>query len=67
MSSTIRVRSSSNWSPPSTLFRDEQLNDPQRFPWLEGERLTGSFLFGHFHEEHEPDMHAWLEKVKTEG
>jgi hypothetical protein len=46
---------------------DEQLNDPQRFPWLEGERLTGSFLFGHFHEEHEPDMHTWLEKVKTEG
>lgn len=45
---------------------DEQLNDPQRFPWLEGERLTGSFLFAHFHQEHEPDMRAWLEKVKKE-
>jgi hypothetical protein len=43
---------------------DEQLNDPQRFPWLEGERLTGSFIFGHFHEEHEPDMRAWLAKIK---
>ena len=46
---------------------DEQLNDPQRFPWLEGERLTGAFIFGHFHEEHEPDMRAWLDKVKKEG
>src|SRR5437016_9249578 len=32
---------------------DEQLNDPQRFHWLEGEQLTGSLIFGHFHEEHE--------------
>ena len=47
----------------STLS-DEQLNDPQRFPWLEGERLTGAFIFGHFHEEHEPDMRAWLSRVK---
>ncbi len=46
---------------------DEQIKDPQRFPWLEGERLTGSFIFGHFHEEHEPDMRAWLDKVKKEG
>ncbi len=43
---------------------DEQLNDPQRFPWLEGERLTGAFIFGHFHEEHELDMRAWLTRVK---
>lgn len=43
---------------------DEQLNDPQRFPWLEGERLTGAFIFGHFHEEHETDMRAWLARVK---
>jgi len=43
---------------------DEQLNDPQRFPWLEGEPLTGSSIFGHFHEEHEPDIRAWLAKIK---
>ncbi|HET8845469.1 MAG TPA: DinB family protein [Ktedonobacteraceae bacterium] len=43
---------------------DEQLNDPQRFPWLEGERLTGAFIFDHFHEEHESDMRAWLARVK---
>ena len=46
---------------------DEQLNDPQRLPWFEGERFTGAFLFGHFHEEHEPDMRAWLARVKQAG
>ncbi|HLZ55342.1 MAG TPA: ClbS/DfsB family four-helix bundle protein [Ktedonosporobacter sp.] len=46
---------------------DEQLNDPQRFPWLEGERLTGALIFGHFHEEHELDMRAWLARVKQTG
>ena len=50
-----------------SALSDEQLNDPQRFPWLEGERLTGAFLFGHFHEEHESDMRAWLAKVKQAG
>jgi hypothetical protein len=47
-----------------SALSDEQLNDSQRFPWLEGERLTGAFIFGHFHEEHEPDMRAWLSRVK---
>jgi hypothetical protein len=47
-----------------SALSDEQLNDPQRFPWLEGERLTGAFIFGHFHQEHEPDMRAWLSRVK---
>jgi hypothetical protein len=47
-----------------SALSDEQLNDPQRFPWLEGERLTGAFIFGHFHEEHEPAMRAWLSRVK---
>lgn len=46
---------------------DEQLNDPQCLPWLEGERITGTSLFGHFHEEHESDMRAWLARVKQAG
>src|SRR5256886_14620938 len=50
-----------------SALSDEQLNDPQRLPWFEGERLTGTFLFGHFHEEHEPDMRAWLARVKQAG
>ena len=50
-----------------SALSDEQFNDPQRLPWFEGERLTGAFLFGHFHEEHEPDMRAWLARVKQAG
>jgi len=37
-----------------------ELFDPNRFPWMEGEPLTARALFGHFHDEHEADMQAWL-------
>jgi hypothetical protein len=47
-----------------TALSNEQLNDQERFPWLEGERLSGALIFGHFHEEHESDIRAWLAKVK---
>jgi Protein of unknown function (DUF1706) len=46
---------------------EADLLDPARFPWLEGEPLSGAAFFAHFHEEHEPDMRAWLERVKREG
>lgn len=43
---------------------DAVLVDPARFPWLEGPSLADSILsgdfFGHWHEEHEPDVRAWL-------
>lgn len=39
---------------------ETELQDPQRFPWLEGQPLSEAKFFGHFHEEHEPDMRAWL-------
>ena len=45
-------------------FSDDDVQNPQRFGWLEGEPLSGKLFFSHFHEEHEPDMRAWLEKVK---
>lgn len=41
-------------------FSDEELHDAARFPWLEGEAWNGAAFFGHFHDEHEPDMRAWL-------
>jgi hypothetical protein len=47
-------------------FPEADLLDPERFPWLEGEPLTAAALFGHFHEEHEPDMRAWLDRVRSE-
>jgi len=45
-------------------FSDDELQYPQRFEWLQGEPLSGKFVFSHFHDEHEPDMRAWLERVR---
>lgn len=48
---------------------EEVLADVDRFPWLEGQPFSGVAFFAHFHEEHEPDMRAWLARVekKTES
>lgn len=49
-----------------TALPEAKLLDPQRFRWLEGEPLSAASLFSHFHEEHEPDMRAWLaQQTKT--
>jgi len=48
-------------------FSDDELQDPQRFEWLEGEPLSGRFVFSYFHEEHEPDMRAWRDRVRRES
>jgi hypothetical protein len=48
-------------------FPEADLIDPARFPWLGGEAPTAAALFGHFHEEHEPDMRAWLGRVRGEA
>ena len=39
---------------------EEDLTTPGRFTWMEGKSLAGGDLFGHLHEEHEPDIRAWL-------
>src|SRR6266508_3921739 len=40
---------------------DEVLIDPVRhLPWLDGQPFSAGEFFAHFHEEHEPDMRAWL-------
>jgi hypothetical protein len=41
-------------------FPEADLHDPARFPWLAGETWNGAAFFGHFHDEHESDMRAWL-------
>jgi hypothetical protein len=46
-------------------FPEAELLDPHRFAWMEGAPLSAAALFGHFHEEHEPDMRAWL--ARQEG
>ena len=47
-------------------FPEADLLNPARFPWIAAEDfpLTGAVFFGHFHDEHERDMRAWLEKVR---
>ena len=45
-------------------FPDDGLQNPQLAAWLEGVPLSGRLLFDHFHEEHEPDMRAWLDRVR---
>jgi hypothetical protein len=45
---------------------DEVVMDPGRhLPWLEGQPLNASRFFAHFHEEHEPDMRAWLAQMES--
>jgi len=41
---------------------EDALDDPARFPWMEGTAVTGATLFGHFHDEHEADMRAYLSR-----
>jgi hypothetical protein len=45
-----------------SAFPEVELMDPHRFEWLEGELLSGAAFFAHLHEEHEPDIQAWLNK-----
>jgi hypothetical protein len=46
-----------------SAFPEAELFAPNRFDWLEGEPMSAAAFFGHFHEEHEPDMWAWLGKL----
>jgi hypothetical protein len=43
----------------------EALDDPGRFPWMEGTSLSGAAFFSHFHNEHEADMRAFLSRQPT--
>lgn len=46
---------------------DEVLADAQQhLPWLEGEPFSPGGIFAHFHDEHEPDMRAWLARVEKQ-
>ena len=44
---------------------EDKLDDPKNFPWMEGAPLSGAAFFGHFHDEHEADMRAWLARDAT--
>lgn len=44
---------------------EQAFTDPTYFPWLEAEPLSAATFFAHFHEEHEPDLRAWLAQQRT--
>lgn len=42
---------------------EADVTTPGRFSWLEGQSVTDRDFFGHFHDEHEADVRAWLARV----
>src|SRR5437667_11975458 len=45
-------------------FSEDELQNPRRILGLEEYQISCSMFFAHFHQEHEPDMRAWLDKLK---
>jgi hypothetical protein len=46
---------------------DQVFTDVQHYlPWWEGSSITPGAFFAHFHEEHEPDMRAWLARLNEQ-
>ena len=43
---------------------DDVLAEAHRLPWMEGQPFNAAEFFAHFHDEHEPDMRAWLARVE---
>ncbi|MBA2521077.1 MAG: ClbS/DfsB family four-helix bundle protein [Chloroflexia bacterium] len=50
---------------------EEAVWSPDHFPWTEGaaigQAIVDRTFFGHFHEEHEPAVRAWLSSVNHPG
>jgi hypothetical protein len=45
----------------------QAFTDVRRYlPWWEGSSLTADAFFAHFHEEHEPDMRAFLARMQSQ-
>ncbi len=44
---------------------DQELSNPSRYPWMGGEPVGAviGYSFEHFHDEHEADLNAWLDRV----
>ena len=44
---------------------EEDVTTPGRFSWMGDQALTEADFFGHLHEEHEPDIHAWIATLRS--
>lgn len=63
----VRAQDTLQWVILETMFSllpEALFNDPQAIPSLRGDTvaqvMTAEVVFGHFHEEHEASMRAWL-------
>jgi hypothetical protein len=43
---------------------EQVLADAHRLPWMDGQPFSAAEFFAHFHQEHEPDMRAWLARLE---
>ena len=43
---------------------DVVIEGERRLVWLDGRRFPAGEYFDHFHDDHEPDVHAWLARVE---
>ena len=44
--------------------RCEQVEPEYQLVWVGDQRFLASEFFNHFHDDHEPDVHAWLRRVE---
>lgn len=49
---------------PDTV-RIEHIEPNFYLVWVDNERFVASEFFNHFHDDHEPDVRAWLERDKN--
>ena len=50
-----------------SLPDDVRIEPQWRLVWLGDERFSASEFFDHFHDDHEPDIRAWLTQIENKG
>ncbi|HEX9333661.1 MAG TPA: hypothetical protein VF896_17345, partial [Anaerolineales bacterium] len=48
------------------LSDDVRIEPEWHLVWLNDERFPAGEFFDHFHDDHEPDMRAWLARVEKQ-
>lgn len=43
---------------------EDVIANAHRLPWMAGHPFNAAEFFAHFHEEHEPEMRAWLARLE---
>jgi len=48
-------------------LRIERLNPTYYLVWINDKRFLAGEFFNHFHDDHEPDVRAWLRQIQTKS